>query len=126
MLALAVTSAELPPGQVDTITITLTNTNSRPVSLNFLSGCQILPYIRDARGVTVLPSGGGWVCTAALSRLELAAGERHARTFVWSGSTEFASELLVRRLPPGVYFVSAVVSAAELHLATQPVAVRLE
>jgi len=69
---------ELQPGQPDTVTITLTNTNDYSVSLNE-SGCPLLPYITNAHGVTVVPTAGDWACIAVLRRLDLAAGERQTR-----------------------------------------------
>ena len=125
-LALTVTTPDLRLGQHDTITVTITNTNSHAVTLNFANGCQILPYVRDAHGVNVLPGDGGWACTAQVSQLVLAGGERHSETFVWSGSTEFVSELLLRPLPPGQYFVSATLTAVEMSLTAQPASVRLD
>lgn len=124
MLSVAVSRSQLRAGDLDSITITLANTNDHAVSLNFSSGCQILPYIADGRGTTVLPSGG-WACTAMLSRLDLAVGERRTVVLVWSGSTTFASEMPLRPLPSGVYTVFAALSAQELHLATPSVSVRL-
>ena len=113
-LALALTRAELQQGEPDTITMTLTNTNRYSVSLSG-DACEPRPYITDARGVTVVPSGGDWVCIAVFQRRDLAAGERQTRTFVW----------LTRPFPPGVYSVYAVFSAREAHLATRPASVRL-
>lgn len=113
-LTLALTRAELQRGEPDTITMTLTNTNRHSVSL---SGgvCEPRPYISDARGVTVVPPGGDWVCIALLRRLDLAAGEQHIRTFVW----------LTSSFPPGVYSVYAAFSAEEVSLETRPAWVRL-
>ena len=113
-LALALARTELQRGEPDTITMTLTNSNAYPVSL---SGdvCEPRPYITDAHGVTVLPSGGDWFCIDVLIRLTLAAGERQTRTFAWLTSA-FSS---------GTYSVYATFTAHEVRLATQPTSVRL-
>ncbi len=124
-LSLAVSRSQLRAGDLDSITISLVNNNDHAVSLSFGSGCQILPYVTDARGTTVLPGGGGWTCTMAISKLDLAAGERHTGVLVWSGSSAFASEMPMRPLPSGVYSVFAVLSAGEVRLATSPVNVLL-
>ena len=113
-LTLALTHAELLQGQPDTITMTLTNANRYAVSLSG-GACEPRPYVRDASGVTVVPPGGDWVCIAILRRLTLAAGERRTETFVW----------LTSPFAPGAYSVYATFSAQEMHLATQPVSVRL-
>jgi hypothetical protein len=82
-----------------------------------LSGgvCEPRPYVGDARGVTVVPEGGDWICIALLRRLVLAAGERYTRTFVW----------LTSPFAPGEYSVHATFSAEEMSLATRPASVRL-
>jgi hypothetical protein len=124
-LRVAVTSTDIQAGQPDTITVTLANANPYPVTLRFASGCHVLPYIRDARGAIVLPDGGGWLCSAMLTQLTLAAGQQEVDTYIWAGSTVFASEMPTRSLPAGVYRISAAMSAREVQLLASPVAVRL-
>ena len=124
-LALSVAHTQFQRGQRDTIAITLTNATDTSVTLNFSTGCQVLPYIANGRGDIVLPSGGDYVCTAAFSKLQLAPGEQHTQALVWSGSTQFVTELPLLPLPPGIYSVFAVMSAQELRLATRPVSVEL-
>ena len=85
----------------------------------------MLPYITNDRGSVVLPAGGAWVCTANLSQLDLAAGDRRTSTFVWTGSTEFASEMPLLPLPAGTYSIYAALSAQEVRLAAKPVPVQL-
>ncbi len=113
-LTLTLSGSDLQRGQPDTVLMTLTNANRHAVSL---SGgvCEPRPYVSDARGVTVVPEGGDWICIALLRRLILAAGERYTRTFVWSTSA-FA---------PGEYSVYATFSAEGVSLATRPASVRL-
>jgi hypothetical protein len=124
-LTLSVTRSAIRGGEPDTITVALANTTNQIVSLHFASGCQLLPYVTNAPGSIVLPAGGAWVCTANLSQLDLAAGERRTWTFVWTGSTEFASEMPLLPLPAGAYSIYATLSAQEVRLAAKPVLVQL-
>jgi len=80
-LTLTLSRTELQRGQPDTVFMTLTKTNRHSMSLSG-SVCEPRPYVGDARGVTVVPEGGDWICIALLRRLVLAAGERYTRTFV--------------------------------------------
>ena len=59
---------------------TITNHNAFAVRIDFSSGCIVLPYVETAAGEEVVPGEGGWFCTAALSEVELAAGERVERS----------------------------------------------
>src|SRR6266566_2024386 len=60
-LSLALSAPQLQRGELDTIAVTIKNTNRYSVSLS-VGGCPLLFYVTDARGATVVPSGGGWVC----------------------------------------------------------------
>ena len=113
-LTAAVTQAELQRGQPDTVTMTLTNTNPHPVTLG-VGACEPLPYVRDATGATVVPSGGYWVCVLSLRTLRLSPGERYAKTFVWETAA----------FTPGAYSVHATFSAEGVRLETPPVSVRV-
>jgi len=106
-----------------TFTIRLLNEGTEGVTLHFNSGCQISPFIRTSSGVVVLPSAGGWLCTGALTQLSLAAGESVVREYVWTGSTDWRSEMPLRPLPKGRYFFSAEVPSAEGMLRSRPVEV---
>ena len=112
---------EVVAGTPVTLRIVLTNEGTRAVTLHFNSGCQILPYIRDTRGINVVPDGGGWICTAALSELTLAPGQAETREYKWTGSTAFQSEMPVRPLPPGRYYFAAEVESREGKLRTEPI-----
>ena len=106
-----------------TFTVRLVNEGAKPATLHFNSGCQILPYIRSSIGRVVLPGEGGWGCTGALTQLTLAAGESVVREYVWTGSTDFRSEMPLRPLPPGRYLFSAEVPAQEAMLRSRAVEV---
>jgi hypothetical protein len=124
-LSLSVTASgnEIVGSSPVTFTIRLLNEGAQSVTLHFGSGCQISPYIRASSGAVVLPSGGGWGCTTALTQLSLAAGESVVREYVWTGSTEFQSEMPLRPLPKGRYFFSAVVPSGEAMLRSRAVEV---
>lgn len=113
-LDLAVTRTTLQRGELDTLTMTVTNTNAYPVSLSG-GACEPSVYVVDGRGTTVVPAGGGWVCIMVIRALRLAPGERYARSYVWQTDS----------LPAGVYRAHATFETEELRLATKPIAVQL-
>ena len=113
-LAVTLTGTALQRGESDTITVTLTNTSAHTVSLE-VGGCPLLFFVTDARGATVVPSGGNWFCIAILTRLTLAPGERKAAPFVWN-TASFVT---------GAYSVYGTFSAETIHLRTPRVAVQL-
>lgn len=113
-LDLAVTRTTLQRGELDTLTMTLTNTNAYPVSLSG-GACEPSVYVVDGRGATVVPAGGGWVCIAVLRRLNLAPGERFTRSYLWQTDA----------LEAGVYRAHSTFNSEELRLATEPISVRL-
>jgi len=122
-LSMSATSQSIQGGQLDTLTILLSNASDSAVTLSFGSGCQVLPYIADAHGATVLPAGGGWFCTANITRLTLAPNERRASTLLWTGSTEFASEMPLRPLPAGRYSIWVTLTAQQVQLQSTPLSV---
>ena len=120
-LTATASARELVAGTPVTLRVILTNEGTKPVTLHFNSGCQILPYIRDTRGINVIPEGGGWMCTAALTELTLAPGQSEIREYKWTGSTAFQSEMPVRPLPSGRYYFAAEVESKEGTLRTEPI-----
>ena len=124
-LSVAVTAREVRPGVPVTIRVSATNTSGAPLTLHFSSGCQILPYVRNAAGQVVLPEGGQWGCTQALTELHFRPGETKEQTYRWAGSTSFVSEMPQRLLPPGEYEVFAALRARELVATSPGVRVRL-
>ena len=114
-LSLAVAHTEIQRGAPDSVVMTLTNTNRYSVSLS-TGACEPSPFVKDARGVTVVPAGGGWICIAVLLRLVLAPGEQYQRTFLWETGP----------LAPGDYSVYATFSAGDVNLTTPSEVVRLK
>lgn len=94
----------------------LANHNEHSVRLDFSSGCQLLPYVESADAKTVYPHGGGWVCTAALTSLELAPGEVREEEFRWTGqSRDYDRQTFATTsspLPAGSYRAFVVLSGS--------------
>jgi hypothetical protein len=120
-LTTSASAREIESGSPVRLRITLTNEGTETVTLHFNSGCQIMPYLRDWRGADVIPAGGGWICTGALTELALAPGQSAVREHVWTGSTDFRSEMPLRPLPPGRYYFAAEVPAQEAKLRSGPI-----
>lgn len=117
-LTTSASAREITAGSPVTLRISLTNEGAEAVTLNFPSGCQINPYVRDSRGKHVIPASGGWICTGAFSDLTLAPGAVIVRDFVWTGSTDFRPGT---PLPRGRYYFTAEVRAVETTLGTAPI-----
>ena len=115
-LTAASSASEVARGDPVTFHVILTNEGSAPVTLHFSDSCQINPYIQDQSGKTVLPGGGGWACLTVLTDLTLVPGKDISRDYIWTGSTEFRSEMPLRPLPAGKYLFSAEVPANETTL----------
>lgn len=84
-LTLSVSPARISPGDTARLTARLTNHTHLPVRLDFSSGCQILFYVENAEGKVVEPGGGGWMCAAVLTHLQLAPGETKTQVYHWTG-----------------------------------------
>ncbi|MET0399925.1 MAG: BsuPI-related putative proteinase inhibitor [Longimicrobiaceae bacterium] len=134
VLSLTAAPAAIAPGDTARLVARLANHNEHSVRLDFSSGCQLLPYVESAGGEVVYPHGGGWVCTAALTSLELAPGEVREQELRWTGQSRdhdpqtFAP--VYSALPPGSYRAYAVLSGSlggerlELRSNTETVTVR--
>jgi len=115
-LTVSASSSEVMRGLPVDLHVALANEGTQAVTLHFGDSCQIKPYIRNAAGEIVLPGGGAWGCATVLTNVTLAPGENFTRDYVWTGSTDFASEMPLRPLPPGRYLFSAEVPAGETML----------
>jgi hypothetical protein len=112
-LTVSLSAGEVTRGTPVTLHVKLVNEGGSTVTLHFNDACQVNPYIQDRTGKTVLPNDGGWACAAVLTDLTLQPGRGIDRDYVWTGSTDFSSEMPLRLLPPGRYFFSAEVPANE-------------
>lgn len=102
----------LHAGEIDTITVTITNHVAEQVSLVFPSTCPVRPYIRDADGRIQVPEGGVHSnCPPIQSQLLIPAGGAVTREFYWTGGTQFDALPASPRLPAGRYYVSANLDA---------------
>ena len=115
-LTVSASSSEVVRGSPVALRVTLVNEGTQAITLHFGDSCQIKPYIRNAAGEIVLPGGGAWGCLTVLTSVTLAPLENISRDYVWTGSTDFASEMPLRPLPPGRYLFSAEVPAGETRL----------
>jgi hypothetical protein len=94
--------------------VTLKNTGSETVTLNFPSSCQVMPYVAErSTSKIVHPAGGAWGCATVLTTLTLVPGE--ARIDPITVSTMSALPEVVK-LPAGDYVIYAKMDEAKYHL----------
>jgi hypothetical protein len=115
-LSVSSSSGEVVRGSPVTFRVALVNEGTEAATLHFGDSCQINPYLRNAVGEMVLPTGGGWGCLTVITQLTLLPGQPVVREYVWTGSTSFQSEMPLRFLPPGRYFFTAEVPQGEATL----------
>ncbi len=114
-LTTSASAREITAGSPVTLRVSLTNEGAESVTLHFGSSCQILPYVRDARGAGVIPQqGDGYACLGILTHLTLAPGQSEVHEYVWTGSTRFLRSMSsppeLPLMPPGRYYFTAEVS----------------
>ena len=109
-LTVASSASEVVRGTPVTLQIKLQNRGTEAVTLHFGDSCQILPYIRESLGRTVI---GNWGCLTVLTTLTMQPGGAVTRDFVWTGSTAFSTEEPLRPLPAGNYLFIGEVPAGE-------------
>ena len=78
--AASISKARLQLGDTATLRFILANNAADTLRMTFGSGCPILPYVVDGQGDMAYPSGGGWACTAAITNVALAPGEKREVT----------------------------------------------
>ena len=98
----SISKSVIERGDTATFHYTLRNVSGREVVLGFSSGCQLLPYIMREREM-VLPRGGGWGCTMALTTLRLAPGQAIDRTQILFAGQVIPANLTWVPLEPGDY-----------------------
>jgi hypothetical protein len=106
-MQLTVSASQLAPGQIDTITVTVSSHDSLQLRILFPSSCQVLLYIRNSRSRTVVPSGGEYDCVSVPSQLTIPAGGTTTQQFFWAGVSALEPSAGAPRLPDGDYYVSA-------------------
>ncbi|HUF23933.1 MAG TPA: hypothetical protein VMN81_07400 [Vicinamibacterales bacterium] len=96
---------DVAPGAPAVVTFRLENLTSTPITLDFGSTCQVMPYVaRRASGDVVHPADGSWVCATMLTELTLPPNgvtTTELRVASGAGSGEAVG------LPPGEYAVFA-------------------
>jgi hypothetical protein len=81
----------IPPAGIATLTFRLENVSDETITLNFTSGCQILPYIATrASNRVIYPDGGGWACTAVMTGITLRPGEVKTHEVTVQGATSLS------------------------------------
>ena len=98
---------EVHPGDVDTITVSAVNTTGAALRIVFSSTCQVLVYLKDATGRTVIPAAGGYDCVAVPSLLNIPANDSIVQQYVWDGGPAFIPPPTTTRMSAGTYFVTA-------------------
>jgi len=101
----------LRAGEIDTITVTITNHLAEQVRLVFPTTCSVRLAIRDADSRLRVPAGGVYDCPAIQSQLLIPAGGAVTEAFYWAGGTQFDAVLPSPRLPAGRYYASARLDA---------------
>ena len=102
----------LHAGEIDTITVTITNHVAEQVRLIFPTTCAVRPYIRDEGGRIKVPEDGVHSdCPPIQSQLLIPAGGAVTQEFYWTGGSQFDALPASPRLPAGRYYVSANLDA---------------
>ncbi len=100
-------------GEVDTLAISLTNNTDVDLTLEFPTGCQILPYVEDDQDVMIHPKGG-WGCTTVVSSLTVPARGSVTRVFPVRGGVPMQSIYPHAPLAVGSYVGYARLSESSL------------
>jgi len=116
-----ISAAEIAPGGTATFTFQLENLSSRPVTLTFSSGCQMMPYITARRtGDFVYPSHGSWVCTTVITSLDLPAFGSLTKEVQIKAAQ--AADFPYVALTPGEYLAYAKLEQGAKSIQSDPVA----
>ncbi|HSA56344.1 MAG TPA: hypothetical protein VLE53_11615 [Gemmatimonadaceae bacterium] len=111
-LTVTPSSFVLRTGEIDTITVTITNRLAEQVRLVFPTTCPVRLAIRDADARLRVPEGGVYDCPAIQSQLLIPPGGAITEEFYWTGGTQFDALPPSPRLPAGRYYASARLEAA--------------
>lgn len=108
---------ELAVGDTTTIVFRLRNIGGTAVTLEFTSGCQVMPFVAErTSGRIVVPQGGAWACILVLTQLTLPAGKERIYSLpIQAGTT----------VPPGDYVAYARLVSDELTLQSPDLIIRV-
>lgn len=105
--------------------ITLTNLRDSALVLHFPTTCQVLLYVEDLKRTVRVPSAGIYACGHTTTDLAIGAGKSITITYQWLGAEQWEPSHDAMRLRPGDYYAWAEVRAAEGHLFSHKVRVRV-
>ena len=97
----------------------LDNISQGPVDLTFPSGCDMLPMFTDSSGREVTPAGGGFACTAVVTRVTLQPGMSVIRPVTVKAGAAPEGSFVV--LPAGSYRAAARLMDSTFKMQSDPV-----
>jgi len=104
LLGVSMSDPSIGPGETASLTRRLRNVSD--VSRQVLVSCNFFVYVKDERGVIVIPRGGGYVCPAVVfPPITLAPAEEYARSSDVTRGSDVAHTSFVMTLPRGRYTV---------------------
>ena len=118
-LTVSTSASTIHIGDPDTITVTATNKVDQQARVLFDVDvpCQILVYIKTVRARVVVPERE-YLCAQVSSQLVIPAMSSVKRQFIWRGDAMLDPPGSTTHLPPGDYYVSAVMRAPGFVLPT--------
>jgi hypothetical protein len=112
VLSISLSTTTFRRGKADTIRVTATSSFTEAVTLVYQNDCQFLVTIRSAAGTPVVPPNGQFSCTPIPSQLRIPAAGSVTQAFVWAGGDRLLPTASTTLLPPGTYYISAAIDAA--------------
>jgi len=115
---------QIGAGQTATVTFRLQNTTASPITLDFSSGCQLMPFaVKRPSNEVVYPEGGSWACTMALTELTLPANGEELRQVIVTTSDGSSPRIA---LPRGEYEFYARVESRQYTLESNRVTLTVQ
>jgi hypothetical protein len=112
-------------GRADTISVIVRNNLAESVRLSFATLCQVQLFIRTQKGAVVLPATGKYSCSPVPSQISVAPSDSVVQQYIWTGGQSFVPPDPAQKLPPGVYFVTALMQATNYSTTAFPVRIRI-
>src|SRR5687768_12282430 len=70
----SVSPSTISVGEMASFQLSLVNTGSETITLDFPTGCPMIPYIATESGSIVYPPAGAWGCSQVPAQLQLTSG----------------------------------------------------